>query len=153
AKSGGNAQATRDRLTKELGLSEEQQTRLEAIQRETREKIAAITAESPAQRKRAIGQLRAQSRGQIAEMLTPEQRIKYEAMIASQQGITERRGTVWILDAAGKPKAVNVRLGISDGSYTEVLGDSLKPGDEIIVGLAGAGTRTTQAKGGPRLGF
>jgi HlyD family secretion protein len=153
AKPGGNAQTTRDRLTKELGLSEEQQARLEAIQRETREKIAAITADSPAQRKRAIGQLRAQSRGRIAEMLSPEQRVKYEAMIASLQGITERRGTVWVLDAAGKPRAVNVRLGISDGSYTEVLGDSLKPGDEIIVGLAGAGARTTQAKGGPRFGL
>ncbi len=153
AKPGGNAQATRDRLTSELGLSEEQQARLEAIQRETREKIAAITADTPAQRKRAIGQLRAQSRGQIAEMLTPEQRVKYEAMIASQQGITERRGTVWALDAGEKPRAVNVRLGISDGSYTEVLGDSLKPGDEIIVGLAGAGARTTQAKGGPRFGL
>lgn len=154
SRGGGNAQATRERLTRELGLSGEQQVRLEAIQNETREKIAAITADSPAQRKRAIGQLRAQSRGQIAEMLTPEQRVKYEAMIASQQGITERRGTVWVRDADGKPRAVNVRLGISDGSYTELIGDSLKPGDEIIIGLARAGApRATQARGGARFGF
>jgi HlyD family secretion protein len=150
---GGGGQATRDRLTKELGLSEEQQTKLEAIQRETRDKIAGIAADDAAARKREIGRLRAQSRSQIAEMLDAGQRVKYEAMVAGQQGIAARRGTVWVVDSAGKPKAVNVRLGISDGSYTELLGKELKIDDEVIVGTGGSASRGTPSKGGPRFGI
>jgi len=142
--------ATRERLTKELGLNESQQARLEAIQRETREKIAGITADNPAARRREIARLRAQSRGQIAEILDVKQREKYEAMIAAQQGITARRGTVWVEDAAGKPKAINVRLGINDGSYTELLGEGLKAGDEVIIGSGGASPSRKAPTGGTR---
>lgn len=152
---GGNAQATRERLTKALGLTEEQQAKLEAIQRDTRQKIAGIVADTPAARKREIGRLRAESRGRISEMLTAEQRAKYEAIIAEQQGITARRGTVWQVDGQGNPKAVAVRLGISDGSYTELIGKELKAGDQLIIGAAGpGGSRGGGAtKGGPRFGF
>jgi HlyD family secretion protein len=152
---GGNAQATRERLTKALGLSDEQQAKLESIQNDTREKISGIVADTPAARKREIGRLRAESRGRIAEMLTAEQRAKYEAIIAEQQGITARRGTVWMLDDQGNPKSVAVRLGISDGSYTELVGKELKAGDQVIVGAAGAGGARGggATKGGPRFGF
>ena len=43
-------------------------------------------------------------------------------------------GRVWVLGAEGKPKAVNVVLGISDGSSTEVVSGELKEGQEVIVG-------------------
>jgi len=46
---------------------------------------------------------------------------------------SEKKGPgVWIL-ANGKPKRVPVSLGISDGSYTEVLSGDLKEGQELIV--------------------
>ncbi len=54
---------------------------------------------------------------------------------------TSTRGRIFVLDGEGKPKALNVRLGITDGSNTELLlaSDSplaadLKEGAEIIVG-------------------
>lgn len=151
---GGGGRATRERLTKELGLSEEQQTRLAAIQRGTREKIAGVTADDPGARKREIARLRAQSRGQIAEILNAGQRVKYEAMVAGQQGVIARRGTVWVPDSAGKPKGVNVRLGISDGSYTELIGEVPKVGDEVIVGAGGgSSSRSSASSSGRRLGF
>lgn len=149
---GGQAQATRERLTQELGLSAEQQTKLEAIQRATTEKIAAIAADDPAQRKKEIGRLRAQSRTEIAAILTDEQRQRYEVMAAEQRGVATTRGTVWVPDGSGAPKTVNVRLGISDGSFTELLGGELKEGDAVIVGSGGAGR--AEAKGtAPRFGF
>jgi HlyD family secretion protein len=40
---------------------------------------------------------------------------------------------VWILDATGKPKPVNVTLGLTDGASTEVTGGDLKEGDRVIV--------------------
>lgn len=151
---GGQGQATRERLVRELGLSAEQAAKLEAIQRGTAERIAAISVADPAQRKKEIGRLRAQSRGEIAAMLNEEQRARYEALAGEQRAVATRSGTVWIIDAAGKPKAVTVRLGITDGSHTELLGGDLKEGDAVIVGGGTAGARA-EAKGGPgpRFGF
>jgi HlyD family secretion protein len=56
-----------------------------------------------------------------------------------------RMQTVWILDpTSNKPKAVQIRTGITDGHYTEVVGGDLKPGDPVIVGLA-----TSKVEGPP----
>lgn len=42
--------------------------------------------------------------------------------------------------AGGKLTPVHIRAGITDGQFTELLGDHLKPGDVVVTGLA-----TTQA--------
>jgi HlyD family secretion protein len=47
---------------------------------------------------------------------------------------TETRGRVWLF-AAGQLKPVNVRLGISDGSYTELLSSELQPGAEVVTAV------------------
>jgi HlyD family secretion protein len=70
------------------------------------------------------------------------------------------RGRIYLLDAQGKPRAVNVRLGVSDGSMTELMVDGqgaqdVQEGVEVIVGTkasaGGAGTRP--AGPGPRPPF
>lgn len=149
---GRQGQATRERLTRELGLSTEQQAKLEAIQKSTAEKIAAISADEPAQRKKEAGRLRAQSRTEIAAILNEDQLKRYEALAAEQRGVVTTRGTVWVPDGTRAPKSVSVRLGISDGSFTELLGGELKEGDMVIIGAAGASK--AGAKGSaPRFGF
>jgi HlyD family secretion protein len=51
----------------------------------------------------------------------------------------------------GQPQGVPVRLGIGDGTVTEIVAGELKAGQEIIVG---GGARTGAPAGpGPRLGF
>jgi len=52
----------------------------------------------------------------------------------------ERRSTVYVLDN-GRPRAVQVRLGLNDGSSTEILGEALAEGAEVIVGVAGGASR------------
>ena len=44
--------------------------------------------------------------------------------------------TVWTLGADGKPSPVEIRAGITDGRFTQVVDGALKDGDQIIVGLA-----------------
>jgi HlyD family secretion protein len=146
------SQATRERLTRELGLTAEQQAKLETIQNETRDRIAGISADNPAERKKEIGRLRAQSRVQIAEILNEEQRKRYESMLAEQQGRAVTRGRVWVPDAKGAPKAVSVRLGITDGTFTELVGEDLKAGDAVIIGSGPAG-RADAKSSPPRFGF
>ncbi len=42
---------------------------------------------------------------------------------------------VWLRDPQGEPLPVELKTGITDGSYTEVVEGSLKEGDEVIVGV------------------
>ena len=89
-------------------------------------------------------------------MLNPEQRKRYEEMTPGRAGSgrSATSGRVWMLDDSGKPKAVTVRIGLADGTHSEVVGDNLKEGAQVIVGTqAGAKGRTQQPKGGPRFGF
>ncbi len=44
------------------------------------------------------------------------------------------RGRVWILNSHGKLEPIVVRTGLSDGRQTEISADSLKSGDQIVVG-------------------
>lgn len=61
--------------------------------------------------------------------------------------------TVYTLATDGEPKAADIRTGITDGRYTEVVSGDLKPGDTVIVGLAttkaDVSGRPPGATGGP----
>ncbi len=72
-----------------------------------------------------------------------------------------RPQTVYVsIDPKGDPKAVEIRTGITDGRFTQVLSGELKAGDPVIVGLATTKAATTGASpmgappgGGGRRGF
>jgi HlyD family secretion protein len=51
--------------------------------------------------------------------------------------VAERKDRVWVLEN-GKPKAIQLKAGISDGQFTEVLGDSLSEGQQVLVGVEDA---------------
>jgi len=143
----------RDRLVKSLGLTPEQQKKLEPILQEGRDKFRALMMRNPTEGERRIeGQkIREASREQIRAILTPDQRGKYDQQVAEQAGARAgSSGRVYILGPDGKPAAVTVQLGISDGNLTEILGGELKDGQEVITGT---GDRPGAARpaGGPRL--
>jgi len=48
----------------------------------------------------------------------------------------KKQQTVYILDANKKPQPVQIRTGITDGRYTEVVDGNLKEGQDVITGLA-----------------
>jgi HlyD family secretion protein len=60
-------------------------------------------------------------------------------------GPRTRRGQLWTVDGAGRLKAVPVRTGITDGVSTEVSGDGLEPGLQVVSGLEKAESVTTAA--------
>jgi HlyD family secretion protein len=126
--------AARERLVTGLGLDAAQQKKLDAILQEARERQ----------------QPREATQARIREILSPEQRAKYDALAARAPG-GGTPGRVFVLDAEGKPRAVPLVLGISDGTATEILRGELAEGQEIIAGLAGAGQSGRGTTGGPRL--
>lgn len=156
---GGSLREVRERLTKELALTPTQQERLDAILSEARQAFTTMRAQGlhdkarQAQRKR----IRAETREKIREILTPAQQAKYDALVAAQEGGTPAGAPagsparVFVLGPDGKPKAVPIFIGASDGSASEVLQGDLRPGQEVIVGQV---TPTpTRPGGGPRLRF
>ncbi|RCS57390.1 efflux RND transporter periplasmic adaptor subunit [Parvibium lacunae] len=159
-KSGGNAadragpasgqdrsQAMREQLTQTLQLSASQQAQLDPIFTKLREKMQTVRTLPDAERGKASEQARAEMRASIRALLTPPQQQRYDEYLASQSGRASSRGRVYQLQA-GQPTLVNLSLGITDGTYTEVLGKTLKEGDEVIVGQA-----KNEAKTAPRSPF
>lgn len=158
AKKGGRASqggdALRDRLARELALTADQQARVDTILNETRNKTRALEGDK-GERRKAVERLRAESRAMISEILTPEQRKRYEAMAPGRggRGRGATPGRVWVVDGAGKPKSLAVRIGLSDGTHSEVVGGELKEGMEVIVGARVNGRTPARAGKGPRFGF
>jgi HlyD family secretion protein len=155
----------RETLTRELALTPEQQQRLDAILGESRQAFGAMRGQGldekarEAQRRR----IRGEAREKIREILTPEQRKKYEVLVAAQEGGAGGGASgapagmparVFVAGPDGKPKAVAIFIGLTDGSYSEVLRGELQPGQELLVGLAGAASQRGGAGGsGPRMRF
>jgi HlyD family secretion protein len=66
-------------------------------------------------------------------------------------------GRVWLPDPDSElPRPITMRLGLTDGSYTEVMSGEVQEGAEVIVGVASDAAKTrpqAQQKSGPRFGF
>ncbi len=158
AAAGGSPVAQfRERLVMELKLDAEQQQRLEPIFAEVRNKFMGLRDMPEEARAKAGAAVRAELRAKIEDVLKPEQKARYAEIAAEFAGRggggPTTRGRLWVLDG-DKPRSIDVRVGLSDGAMTEVSGDGISEGLEVIVGLQG-GTSTGPAQKGapPRMFF
>jgi len=153
----GQGQQLRQRLVAALDLDADQQAKLDPIFADLRQKLGAVRELPEAERAKAGERARTEMRAKLMEILKPEQKQKYEEIIAESAGRaaggSSGRGRVFILEANGETKAVNLRTGLSDGSMTEIISAELKEGDQIIVGAAQAGSAAAARPSGPRLPF
>ena len=69
---------------------------------------------------------------------------------AAQPGLA---GQVWVADPGGKLRAIPLRVGISDGLFTEVLEGGLSDQQDVIVGMNSAVKQPAGPTAGPRLGL
>jgi HlyD family secretion protein len=156
---GGGQGQLRERLTKELGLSAEQQQRLDTILAASRQAFQGLRAPGTdeAAREAQRRRIRAEIQEKIRAILTPEQRKRYDALapeLGGPGGSAGSPGRVYVLGPDGKLKAVSVVVGLTDGTYSEVLQGELQPGQEVIVGQAPTGpTSGGGAAPTPRLRF
>ena len=67
--------------------------------------------------------------------------------------VAKREDRVWVLEN-GKPKAIVVKAGITDGQFTEIMGEGLQEGAMVLTGVENAkqanGAAATGATGGRR---
>jgi len=143
------------RMTENLGLSPEQQAQVKAILEEGRAKITALRQKggSAEDLKAEVERQREQNRNAIAGLLTPEQREKYNQLSQARAASPITPGRVWRLGQDDRPSPVDIRTGISDGSFTEVVGGEIKAGEQVIVGTSQPARSPASASGGRRFGL
>ncbi|MEA2934805.1 MAG: HlyD family secretion protein [Variibacter sp.] len=152
----------------DLGLTAAQKQELDAALADVRKGFEGLrgggSGGDQEGRRAQFRELRAQLNDRIAAVLTAEQKPKFEelkARFAERAG--DRRnvqtGRVFVAGANGKPEAMTVRLGVSDGTVTEIV-SGLQPDQQVIVGGGPRVVAATEAApvparagGPPRFGF
>ncbi|WP_404372168.1 efflux RND transporter periplasmic adaptor subunit [Sphingomonas sp. MMS24-J45] len=95
------------------------------------------------------------SGGGIAVAIGPP-RVRRGAA-GADKGVNVKRGgtqTVYVADADGNPKPIDITTGETNGAMTEVIGGALKPGDKVITGelakgaSASSGSARRRSSGG-----
>jgi len=160
---GGFGAAQRQRLVEELKLDAAQAAKLEAIYAGMAPRFQQLRDLPPEERPKARERLMAEIRARIGDQLKPEQKARYTTLVAEAASRTVTRGRIYLQGEDGKPRAYNVRLGISDGTMTELLvapgspdAAVLREGALVITGVSG-GAGPAPASGGrpagPRISF
>ena len=131
-------------FAKELNLSKDQQERLQkAMQAMFAQQQAQQGSSAPGLggggggnfnfNNNQAAAMRNRIENTMASVLTPEQLEKFRTLRNQRGGRPQTRaGTLWTLEA-GKPVAHQVRLGVADDRFTEVVESDLKPGAKVIV--------------------
>jgi hypothetical protein len=123
----------RKRLVDELALSPEQATQVDAIIAAQRPRFGELRNLAENQRAKARDRILADMRALIGQQLTPEQQPRYQKLLVELAGRQSTRGRIYLLGEDGKPRAYNVRLGISDGVMTELIVPPNSPDAAVLV--------------------
>jgi HlyD family secretion protein len=148
---GGRMQDLLQRLTHAVGLTADQQTRVGEIVQKARPRFMALRAEESEERRRTLRrEIQAQIQTQVRDLLTPEQRQKFDAFVAAQteQAPAERPGRVWVAGPTGVPEPRAVTLGIANDTHTEVVSGELTAGQQVLTGIVAGAKRTRVAPPG-----
>jgi len=150
----------RARLAAELQLTPAQLAKVDAIYVDARPKFLQLRDVPAEERPKARERISAEVRARIADILTPEQMPRYAAILAEAGSRTSTRGRIYLLAEDGKPKAYNVRLGITDGTSTELIvapnapdAAELKEGAVVVTGVSSPGAPGAKPASGPRMPF
>ncbi len=131
------------RLAKTLNLSPEQQKNLEAAFKDLRTQTQEAPSGAPlggggpprgrtdTVRREAM---RKKTESIIKRVLTPQQLEKYEQASAQRSSNAPKPGKLYVLQEDGGLKELNVMVGVSDGAYSEVRGQNLEPGMQVVTG-------------------
>lgn len=140
------------RMTQSLALDAGQVEQVRAAFVAMRQQVGALRQQGmpPAEMGPRVQELRSGVQRQIASLLDPAQRQKYQAILVGRAAATTRPGTVFVIGADGAPREVVVTAGLADGSNTEIVVGPLAAGDRVIVGEQAAGAAP---KPRMRLGF
>lgn len=129
--------AFRERLVTEIKPTGEQLALIDAAISTLRDNARSGTAGlSPDERRSLMRNARTELNARIAAVLDPERRALFEAMArAGRPAQAEGSpGRVYVLDGENQLKPVTLRLGPTDGAYTQVLAGDLSSSQQVVIG-------------------
>jgi HlyD family secretion protein len=155
AKGGGKSKRQRDpgrsarlikSLTEKLKLDEKQQAALQGIFDDARETFKAMYQGGASREdlRGAFAKVRQEVQQSIPTILNPAQLEQYRRDVAARQANPVRPGRVWLMGEDGWPKAVDVRVGASDGDFSEIIKGEISETDEVIIAVE----KTAKSGGG-----
>ena len=163
---GGNpATQFRNLMVAQLALTPAQIEKVDAIYADARPKFMTLRDLPQEERGKAREKITAEIRAQLRDQMTLEQKPKFDALVAAAANRQVTRGKIYLMGTDGKPKAYNVRLGITDGSSTELIVSPNSPdaaelveGASVIIGTVNTGATAggaskPAASTGPRMPF
>ena len=157
---GGPGSEFRNRLVTELQLTPEQIEKVDAIYADARPRFMQLRELAPDERPKARERITAEIRARIGDVLTSEQKPRYAALVSEAAGRVVTRGRLYVQGEDGQPRAYSVRLGITDGTATELLvapgspeAQALQAGTRVITGTSSPTTAPSRPPAGPRMSF
>jgi HlyD family secretion protein len=128
----------------------------QTAQTQTAATTSSATPDQRAERRRQ--RMQAGQTGGATSTMSPEERAaRWGSHAHGMQGAAgalggapptrKRPQTVYLMDTDGKLKPVEIRTGITDGHYTQVVSGDVKLGDMIVVGLATSKVETNAPPG------
>jgi HlyD family secretion protein len=123
----------RSRLVDELKLTPGQAAQVDAIIAAQRPRFEELRNLPESQRTKARDRILADMRALIGEQLPPEQQARYQKLLVELAGRQSTRGRIYLLGNDAKPRAYDVRLGITDGVMTELLVAPNSPQAAVLV--------------------
>ena len=145
---GGGGRQLAERLKAELDLTGPQRADVDSISADLQPMLAGLGDLEQGERRQRMQDYRRQFQQRVEAILTPAQAERYAAIRAGagqaqgqgqgQGGGGDRGrgqpGRVYVLDAENTPRAIDVRLGASDGTNTEILAGALDADAKVIIG-------------------
>jgi HlyD family secretion protein len=153
---GQAARQLRERIVAELKPTPQQMVSIDAAFEEARNSpLVRDPSLTPEERRSAVQTIMRSLRQQVAGALDAERRERFIGMLrdasaarAAGDGLPAR---IYVSDAEGQPQPLDIRIGVTDGSFTEVLTGNLKEGIAVITG--GGPKTAAEAPKGPRIRF
>jgi HlyD family secretion protein len=135
---GGESGSPKERMQKiidDLRLTKEQQDKVWALFKEAKTRVFAQMSQGAGQDqiRIAIQTERQRMKSAVAAMLTPEQKKTQARLLAERNATQNKPGRVWIMGKTGTPEAVDLVVGITDGSCSQVVSGDLQEGQEVLV--------------------
>lgn len=130
---GRGGSAMMDRLAEQLELTDDQRRDAERAMREAFQQMRA-QMQSGGAPGGAPPNPQAMIRRALSDVLTSEQLARYDALAQERASQREqvRRGMLWVETEDGRLQQRPVGLGLSDGQYTQILGDALSETDRVV---------------------
>ncbi|WP_270375778.1 efflux RND transporter periplasmic adaptor subunit [Marinicauda sp. Alg238-R41] len=138
---GAMLDATVERLTEELELDEDQAG---DVRRALEEAFAGLRQQMRAPGGPGAGRpdMQAMMQRALRDVLSADQMARFQQLQSergARGGERPARGTLWVETAQGRLRNQPVLLGLSDGQYTQIMGDTLEAGSPVVVRVREAG--------------